>query len=51
MVESENLRLIHERNSSSLTNLVKQMQSGSLDDANFMIQVFQLYLHWSQSRG
>jgi hypothetical protein len=51
MVESEDLRLFHERNSSSLTNLVKQMQSGSLDDANFMIQVCQLYLHWFQSRG
>ncbi|TFH29925.1 MAG: leucine-rich repeat domain-containing protein [Promethearchaeota archaeon] len=49
-VESEDLRIFHKQHTNSLANIVKQLKDGSVNDGDFMVQVLQLYVQWSQTR-
>jgi hypothetical protein len=50
IAESDDLRTFHKQHSTALANIVKQLQDGTFDDSNFMVQVFQLYVQWAQMK-
>jgi len=46
IVESDRLRQFHESKKNEIGNLVSQLKNGSIDDANFMMQMSQLFTQW-----
>ncbi len=50
IIESERLRQFHESKKNEISTLISQLKSGTINDANFMMQVSQLYSQWLMMR-
>ncbi len=50
IVESDRLRQFHESKKNEIGNLISQLKSGAIDDANFMMQISQLYSQYLMMR-
>ena len=46
IVESEDLKMFHETKEKEITTIIEKLKSGSLSDADFLVQISQLYTMW-----
>jgi hypothetical protein len=46
ILESDRLRQFHANKKNELAGLISQLKSGTIDDANFIMQISQLYSQW-----
>ena len=50
IVESDRLRQFHESKKNEIVGFLTQLKNGSIDDANFIMQISQLYSQWIMMR-